>query len=170
MFLHFGGTGVMGFHTKYVPIKYDIFKIPNMADIWVGKYAQKNKIKIIGLKHPDKWILYNDKMYNKETIYELHNNNCDIQNTLIQDFNKIIPKDTPVKSTRKAVEPTPTPKPKPKPKPTQTLKARKPKNYKSRTSEKGSIPIIDNEGVTLGSILKKQKYRKWNINKRKKIW
>jgi len=64
--VHIGGTGVMCFHTDTIKIPINYFKLPNMADIWVGKYSYENNIDIICLKH-NKVIEYQKV---KTTIYD----------------------------------------------------------------------------------------------------
>ena len=49
--VQFGGTGVMGFHTDLFKVNMDYFQYPNMADVWIGKYAKENDIQIICAKH-----------------------------------------------------------------------------------------------------------------------
>jgi glycosyltransferase involved in cell wall biosynthesis len=53
----FGGTGVMGFHTDLFKVNLDYFKFPNMADIWIGKYAKENNINIICVEHDQDYIV-----------------------------------------------------------------------------------------------------------------
>ena len=46
-----GGTGVMGFHTSTIKLKYSDFRLPNMADIWVSGYAKRQKVPIVVIAH-----------------------------------------------------------------------------------------------------------------------
>ena len=55
-YVHIGGTGVMGFHTDTVNVSVKDFKIKNMADVWMGKLAQKQKVPIIVAGHKVGWI------------------------------------------------------------------------------------------------------------------
>ena len=51
--VHALGTGVMGFHTSLLPdLRQDIFKTPNMADIWFALHCQERKVPMRSLKHP----------------------------------------------------------------------------------------------------------------------
>lgn len=74
-----GGTGVMCFHTNYFKCDYDKVTIPNMADIWVAKWAKEQGCRIIINPHPEGWITYQDPEW---TIWEEHYNNPE----LITDF------------------------------------------------------------------------------------
>jgi hypothetical protein len=87
-FVHFGGTGVMAFHTNLVKLKFEHFKTPNTADIWVGLFAQENNIPILVLPHNSGWIKYSDKFNTNNTIYNTYMNNSSIQDNLIINFNK----------------------------------------------------------------------------------
>ena len=87
-FVHFGGTGVMGFHTSFVKLRFEYFKTPNMADIWVGLFAKENNIPILVLPHKSGWIKYSDKIDDSKTIYNTHINNSSTQDSLIKNFDK----------------------------------------------------------------------------------
>jgi hypothetical protein len=87
-FVHFGGTGVMAFHTSFVKLKFEYIKTPNMADIWVGLFARENNIPILVLPHKSGWIKYSDKIDENKTIYNTHLNNSTIQDSLIIHFDK----------------------------------------------------------------------------------
>lgn len=64
--VQFGGTGVMCFHTNLLRINISYFELPNMADIWVGKYAMENKINIKCVSHKSGFLKYQNV---EETIY-----------------------------------------------------------------------------------------------------
>jgi glycosyltransferase involved in cell wall biosynthesis len=86
-FIQFGGTGVMAFHTDIVNIDFKYFKKPNMADVWVGKYAQDNNIPILSLKHNKGWI--KETTYKDEfTIYNTHSKKDLGQDEIIQGYDK----------------------------------------------------------------------------------
>jgi hypothetical protein len=80
--VQFGGTGVMCFHTSLMKIPINFFKLPNMADIWVGKYCKENNIKIICITHPKDFLKYQEQ---KETIYDTFSKN-DKKQTMIVNF------------------------------------------------------------------------------------
>lgn len=65
--VQFGGTGVMCFHTSLLKIPINYFELPNMADVWVGKFCIENNIEIICLKHEEGYIKY---IPQKTTIYD----------------------------------------------------------------------------------------------------
>jgi glycosyltransferase involved in cell wall biosynthesis len=85
-FVHFGGTGVMAFHTSIVKINFNYFKTANMADIWMGLYARENNIPIMVIPHKAGWILHSDKFDPNNTIYEEHKNKDYVQSELIKNF------------------------------------------------------------------------------------
>ena len=85
--IDFGGTGVMGFHTSTVKnLTFDMFKSPNMADIWVGKYAKENNIPIIILKHNEGWLKTSLNKSETNTIFRKYLNDHTIQNQIIQSI------------------------------------------------------------------------------------
>ncbi|ULB45240.1 tetratricopeptide repeat protein [Limnospira fusiformis KN01] len=85
-FVHFGGTGVMAFHTNTVQISFEHFKHPNMADIWMGLYARENNIPILVVPHKSKWILHSDKFDLERTIFRKYKNKDYIHSELIKNF------------------------------------------------------------------------------------
>jgi hypothetical protein len=54
--VHICGTGVSLFHTDEVAIRYEDFLKPNMADIWLGKFAQENGIRITCIERQRRWL------------------------------------------------------------------------------------------------------------------
>jgi len=56
--LHIPGTHVLAYHTDTIKFNYADFKLPNMADIWVGIIAQKHRVPIMSLKHDSNLIGY----------------------------------------------------------------------------------------------------------------
>jgi len=72
--VHILGTGVMLFDTRHNPLKPSDLPIKNMADIWVGLFAQINKSPMYVISHKQGWM----KQYPinlSQTIYELHKKN-----------------------------------------------------------------------------------------------
>jgi glycosyltransferase involved in cell wall biosynthesis len=85
--VHFGGTGVMAFDTSYVKIQLSHFFSINIADIWMGLYAQKHKIPIIVVSHDTDWLKLNSKVNLQNTLWE-KNKNSNILNDIVCNFNK----------------------------------------------------------------------------------
>lgn len=54
--VQFGGTGVMFFDTSRFPLKFNDFKMPNMADVFVGLRALETLNRIRALAHDSGWI------------------------------------------------------------------------------------------------------------------
>lgn len=50
------GTGVMFFNSGTLDIDWNWFEHPNMADIWLAKFAIEQKKRMIVLKHEEGWI------------------------------------------------------------------------------------------------------------------
>ena len=81
--VQFGGTGVMCFHTDLFKLDLDYFMIPNMADVWIGRYCLDNKIEILCLRHESGFIKY---IPQKTTIYNQESNNDGIQTKIVNEI------------------------------------------------------------------------------------
>jgi|688.fasta_scaffold38875_7 glycosyltransferase involved in cell wall biosynthesis len=81
--VQFGGTGVMCLHTSLLKKSINDFLLPNMADVWIGKFAKENNIDIICVKHEKSFIKSIPQL---KTIYDDSKNN-DLNQTKI--VNKI---------------------------------------------------------------------------------
>jgi len=55
-----GGTGVMCFHTNHFRPRYEDFIYPNMADVWVAKFAYEQGVYIKVVPHNGQWITYQE--------------------------------------------------------------------------------------------------------------
>jgi len=82
--VQFGGTGVMCFHTDLLKLNINYFEYPNMADIWIGKYAIENNIDIVCVEHKKDFLKYQDVV--EDTIYSTFQNNDRIQTTLVNSI------------------------------------------------------------------------------------
>ena len=78
--VQYGGTGVMCFNTDLLKIGVDYFLYPNMADVWIGKYAKENNIPIICAKHDEGYIKYIEQ---KTTIYGVESKNDIVQTRVV---------------------------------------------------------------------------------------
>ena len=78
--VQFGGTGVMCFHTSLLKKSINDFLYPNMADVWIGKFAKENKIDIICAAHNSEFLTYTPQ---KTTIYNSELNNDTIQTKIV---------------------------------------------------------------------------------------
>ena len=78
--VQFGGTGVMCFHTDLCKIPIEAFKHPNMADIWVGKFAKENNIDILCAEHKKGYIIQQEVDWN---IWKEKNRNCALQTEVV---------------------------------------------------------------------------------------
>jgi len=77
------GSGVSAWHTKYLNFDYHRCIWPNMADIWLAKFASEQNVPIILLKHTGKDFKYQES---DKTIYKSHSNDDKVQTQL---FNNI---------------------------------------------------------------------------------
>jgi len=50
------GTGTLGFHTRDVAVWPEVFRSPNMADVWFALHAQQLGIKMVALRHRAGWL------------------------------------------------------------------------------------------------------------------
>lgn len=50
------GTGVLGWHTARIPIWRDIFRTPNMADVYLASHARTFGIPLAVLAHQEGWL------------------------------------------------------------------------------------------------------------------
>ena len=78
--VQFGGTGVMCFHTSLLKVSIDEFLYPNMADIWIGKFAKQRNIPILCLQHSKGYIGY---IPQNSTIYNDHSSNDRVQTFVV---------------------------------------------------------------------------------------
>jgi hypothetical protein len=79
------GSGVAGFDTSVLKIKYKEFTHPNMADIFLSMQAHKQGVKRLSMAHEANWIT--GGLPKATTIYEDHKNNDKVQTDLVNNFN-----------------------------------------------------------------------------------
>lgn len=81
------GTGVLCFHTDMIDLNYKDFKLPNMADIWMGKFAHEQNVDIVALAHDASYLTYQHPNF---TVYKAEKKKgFELQNKLLQQtFNK----------------------------------------------------------------------------------
>lgn len=84
--VHVGGTGVMGFHTSALKVKFEDFKLPNMADIWMYKLSQEQQVGIICASHEAGWLTLNSRVDTQKTIWAEYNKNDAPQTEIINLF------------------------------------------------------------------------------------
>jgi len=68
--VHMVGTGTMAMHTSTMNVSQDMFLKPNMADVWFSLEAQKQKIGLISIERPQKWLIDAGELNKNETIYK----------------------------------------------------------------------------------------------------
>lgn len=80
-----GGTGVMCFDTELMKIPISYFEKPNMADVWIAKYAKLSGIDIMCVKHEKDFLQYLPPTPNT-TIYDLCHRDDTIQTQIINSI------------------------------------------------------------------------------------
>ena len=80
--VQFGGTGVMCFHTSLLKVSINDFLYPNMADVWIGKFAKQKNIPILCLQHSKGYIKY---IPQTTTIYDESSSNDKIQTLVVNN-------------------------------------------------------------------------------------
>ena len=84
MLLEFAGTGVTAFHTDTIKLRFNMFKKPNMADVWFGLEAKTQGVPIIALEHDEDFLGYQNP---KDTIFDRKCNNEQDIVDIINNFN-----------------------------------------------------------------------------------
>lgn len=79
------GSGVSGFHTSFLRLKYSRFKHPNMADIWMSMQAHEQGVNRLAIAHRKGWIT-TCLPPEKETIYDRHRNRDSVQTKVVNSF------------------------------------------------------------------------------------
>jgi hypothetical protein len=77
------GSGACLIDTSMLKISINDFPIPNMGDIWLGDLCKKQNIPSYAIERGDNWLLYNEKMNNKWTIFDDFKSKKDIEQTKI---------------------------------------------------------------------------------------
>lgn len=92
--VQFGGTGVMCFHTDLFKVPIEYFDRPNMADVWIGKYAKENNIDIICAKHNSGYVTqqeFNGSIYEKDLRSDFTQTTLTNETYLNKEVSVIIP-------------------------------------------------------------------------------
>lgn len=55
--VHLLGTGIAGFHTSTMPVEFEDFHYPNMADAFLARKAQWNGVPMVVLRHGKGWAI-----------------------------------------------------------------------------------------------------------------
>jgi SAM-dependent methyltransferase len=54
--VHLLGTGVCGWHAPTLRISRDAFRVPNMADVWLGEWGQQQRVPFWCLRREAGWL------------------------------------------------------------------------------------------------------------------
>jgi len=85
-YLHVPGTGVTAFHSSTIKLSLADFKRSNMADIWLGIAAQKNKVPIIAIAHRKGWIRMSRNYDESHSIYSMVNRKDAYQTDMVNSI------------------------------------------------------------------------------------
>ena len=83
--VHIPGTGVCAFYAPDLKLSYYDFGCANMADIWLGLFAQKNQIPVICIERRRKWLDV-AQIPENETIYQSNVNADEKQVELVNSI------------------------------------------------------------------------------------
>jgi len=83
--VHIPGSGVSGFRTDQLKVKYSDFKNKNMADIFLGILCFSQGISCISIAHKKGWFK-NILPLNQSSVYSTTKNNDSIQTNLINSI------------------------------------------------------------------------------------
>lgn len=67
--VHVLGTGAVAYHASAIKMKRDDFMFRNMADIWFALDAQRQKVPMICMERPRKWLIINKGTEDTLNIY-----------------------------------------------------------------------------------------------------
>lgn len=79
-----GGTGVMAFHTDTLKIKYEDFKLPNMADLWMAIVCRNQNVPIMVVEHLPNWLQVGYD--GEDTIWNKHYNDDSMQTEIYNKY------------------------------------------------------------------------------------
>jgi len=80
------GTGVMGFHSSTIRLKYADFRLPNMADIWIAKFAKEHGVPLVVARHGAMWLRSLDAEGKMPSIWGDHCNDDSEMTKLYNSF------------------------------------------------------------------------------------
>lgn len=78
------GTGCMAFHSDTINLKYEMFELPNMADIWAAKACKRQGVKQVVIEHKEGWIKY--QRPTSSTIWDCHFNHDIVQTAAFNGY------------------------------------------------------------------------------------
>jgi hypothetical protein len=74
------GTGVSGFNTSKLKLKFSDFVNRNMADIFVGISCKLQGVNCIAIEHPENWVRTHDsEIGSQNTLFKKHRHDDSIQ-------------------------------------------------------------------------------------------
>ena len=82
----FIGSGCAGFHTDRLKLSIDMFKIPNMADVWLSQACTRQMIPMYALAHDRGYFTYLPPK--GKTIWEMFSGATPVQDKIMRTFLK----------------------------------------------------------------------------------
>jgi len=79
---HMLGTGTTGFHTDTIKVKYEDFRLPNMADVWLAKLCHEQDVPMCCIKHTGREIML---MNTADCIYHKTQRDNSVETELCND-------------------------------------------------------------------------------------
>lgn len=68
--VHVLGTNSVVYHSSCVTMRWSDFAYRNMADIFLARYAQRNRIPMVMVSRPHRWVRQNTQFQKFETIFD----------------------------------------------------------------------------------------------------
>lgn len=84
---HLLGTGALAYHSSTIIVKPSAFARPNMADIWFGIIAKKQKIPMICIGHASGWLVDLGDPRPDQTIHATRNSHNAVQGAALATCN-----------------------------------------------------------------------------------
>ena len=81
--VHFGGTGVMAWHSSIKKLTPDVFDYINMADIFVSRFAHQNNIPLVCIKHPADFVRESRSFDRNNSICRTQSRNDSVQTSIV---------------------------------------------------------------------------------------
>jgi GR25 family glycosyltransferase involved in LPS biosynthesis len=68
--VHVLGTNALCYHSATLGMRWSDFMFPNMADIFLARYAQKRSLPMVAVERPHHWVQQNTQKGKYDTIFE----------------------------------------------------------------------------------------------------
>lgn len=85
--VHVLGTGALGYHTSTLTVRPQAFRRPNMADIWFGILAKRQRVPMICISHARGWLVDLGDPEPEKCIASTHKSHNGIQAAALREVN-----------------------------------------------------------------------------------